>query len=90
MLAYAADGRNMEGMEMLVAKGADLNGTDKEGHSILMKASERGCLDMVKYLVKKGAKVKGKTRHGKTALIYAAEGGYLDVAGFLVDHGSGH
>lgn len=88
VLAYAADGRNMEGMEILVAKGADLNGTDKEGHTLLMKASERGCLEMVQYLVKKGAKVKAKTKYGKTALIYAAEGGYLDVAGFLVDHGA--
>ena len=38
VLAYAADGRKMDGREILVAKGADLNGTDKEGHSILMKA----------------------------------------------------
>lgn len=87
VLAYAADGRNMKGMEILVAKGADLNGTDKEGHTLLMKASERGSLDMVKYLIKKGAKVKAKTKYGKTALIYAAEGGYLDIVGVLVDHG---
>ena len=88
VLAYAAEGRNMDDMEMLVARGADLNVTDKEGRTLLMQASEKGNLEMVRYLVGKGAKVKARTKYGKTALIFAAEGGYLDVVGYLVDQGA--
>ena len=78
----------MDDMEMLVARGADLNVTDKEGRTLLMQASEKGNLEMVRYLVGKGAKVKARTKYGKTALIFAAEGGYLDFVGYLVDQGA--
>lgn len=80
----------MDDMEMLVARGADLNVTDKEGRTLLMQASEKGNLEMVRYLVGKGAKVKARTKYGKTALIFACGRRLSGCRGLSGGSGSGY
>ena len=54
----------------------------------LMKASDRGKRDIVKYLLSKGAKVNAKDGDGDTALMKAVKSGFDDVVELLVAGGA--
>jgi ankyrin repeat protein len=56
-------------MKYLVEElGADVNGVDADGNSIVHNAASRGDTDMVRYLVSKGADVKKINRAGQTTI----------------------
>ncbi|MCU1267598.1 MAG: uncharacterized protein JWM21_3916 [Acidobacteria bacterium] len=56
----------------LVAAGADVNGVDEAGRSVLISAiTESGNLDVVSALLKAGTRVNAKDINGDTALIAA-------------------
>ena len=64
--------------------GADVNATDKDGVTLLMRAASAGRGDMVALLLSKGANVNAKTTGGVNALMMACVGGYEAAAGELL------
>jgi len=64
--------------------GADVNATDKDGVTLLMRAASAGRDDMVALLLSKGANVNAKTTGGVNALMMACVGGYEAAAGELL------
>ena len=67
--------------------GADVNRTDSEGCTALMRAAERGVPDMVELLLKAGANPRAKDNFARTTLIFAASSGNSDVIGQLLPFG---
>ena len=70
-------------MELLVARGADVNKANALGESALMHAAWRGKLEAVKWLLAKGARVDGEPMRW-SALHYAVFAGHWEVANHLL------
>ena len=70
-LMYAAEKGQKETVELLLAKGADINAKDKYGKTALMYAARKGYKEIVELLLAKGADINAKDKYGKTALDYA-------------------
>ena len=70
-------------MELLVARGADVNKANALGESALMHAAWRGNRDAVKWLLAKGARVNSGPMHW-SALHYAVFAGHWEVANLLL------
>lgn len=89
LLITAARQGSPERIAAAIAKGADVNGTDRtNGRTALHWAAKEGHLDAVEALMKSGADVNLGDRTGKTALTLAAEGGHADVAKKLLSAGA--
>ena len=63
-------------------EGADIHADDDEA---LIRASEHGHLDVVKYLVQNGANIHAVDDYD---LKYASRNGHLDVVKYLVSEGA--
>jgi uncharacterized protein len=64
-----APGGMMAAVRYLVEElGADVNGLDYEGNSVVHHAASRGDTEMIRYLVSKGADVTGVNRAGQTTI----------------------
>lgn len=87
-LIKAVSKGDVNAVERMVAKGADVNARDKDGITALMWASTLGHTDIVKFLIAKGADVNAKTPNDDTALIFAATSRYIDIVRILIDHGA--
>lgn len=86
-LMYAAYKGEVEAMELLAARGLEVNSRDNRGISALWYAIYGGSAESVKFLVKAGAAtVEGK--NGATALIQAAMMGQDEIIKALVELGS--
>lgn len=70
--------------ELLLQRGARVDGQDGSGRTALSYACERGHLDAVKILVRNGADPETVDAWGNTALMYAAVAGHSPVVEFLV------
>ncbi|XP_065070835.1 myotrophin-like [Rhopilema esculentum] len=68
---YAADYGQLEVIEYLVSKGADMNQADKHGITPLLAAIFEGHTSCVKFFLSKGANKNGKAPDGSS---------YYDVA----------
>ena len=60
----------LEKMRYLLDQGADVNGTDHDGVTALMIASQAGKLEFVRELLARGAKVDVRNKFGGTALMW--------------------
>ncbi|KAL1492870.1 hypothetical protein ABEB36_011047 [Hypothenemus hampei] len=65
-------------------KDANVNVRDKDGKTVLFRATKFGNLEMVKFLVSKGANVNAINKDGNTVLHIAAKSGHLEMVKFLV------
>ena len=74
-------------MELLVARGADVNKANALGETALMHAAWRGNYDAVKWLVARGARVNSEPMHW-SALHYAAFAGHWEIANYLLLNGA--
>jgi hypothetical protein len=74
-------------MELLVARGADVNKANALGERALMHAGWRGHADAVKWLLAKGARINSEPMHW-SALHYAVFAGHGEVAALLLDQGA--
>jgi hypothetical protein len=87
----AVEGGNMQIIELLLDKGADVNVAPStvRGATALQIACIKGYIGLVKLLISRGANVKasGARFEGRTALEGAAERGRLDTVQFLLDNG---
>lgn len=86
-LMIAAWSDNVKMMELLVARGADVNRANALGETALMHASWRGSANAVKWLLGKGAKVNSDPMRW-SALHYAAFAGHGAIADLLLKNGA--
>lgn len=88
-IVIAADGRDLRLIGFLLEQGAYVNGsTDKASETALMRASERGALDVVRFLLNRGADPDLEDRRGETALMKAARARKKDAVRILIDAGA--
>jgi uncharacterized protein len=73
---------------ILLARGVDVNATDKSGRTPLFGAVARGDTATVRMLLDRGASAKVKTREGNTPVLEAADGGRVEVASLLLKAGA--
>ena len=86
-LMIAAWTGNLPMMELLVARGADVNRRNELGESALMHAAWRGQVAAMRWLIGKGALVDSPPRQW-SALHYAAFAGQSAAAALLLDYGA--
>jgi len=87
-LHTAASSRRRAIAELLIAKGADLNATDKRGRTPLHLAVESGQKDMVELLIAKGADVNAMSGRGENALSLAQKRQRTEIVELLLKHGA--
>lgn len=75
-------------VQLLVAKGADVNHKKQGGHSSLQYAASKGFKDVLEYLIKKGADVNAVDERLDTALHRAATLGRTAIAKILIESGA--
>lgn len=86
--AYARTTRDIAGVELLLARGANPNLANTEGNDALMLCARHGLVEGVVALVKAGAKPTQKNRHGTTALMQAARGHLVETVRVLIKAGA--
>ncbi len=77
-----------EAINLLLAKGADVNLADANGVTPLMAAAELDWETSIVLLLEHGAKTKASDKSGKTALMYAMGNRGLGTAAKLLDKGA--
>ena len=88
VLLCAAAGRgDVEGLERMIAAGADLDAGDYDGRTPLHLAAAEGHLDIVRYLISARADINAIDRWGRTPLRDAELQGHDDVVRFLKARG---
>jgi ankyrin repeat protein len=88
-LVQAAMDGNTEALKTILAKGADVNATDRKFQSTaLMWAAHNGHAEAVLLLIEKGAAIDQKGNKGETALWFAAQKGQLETLKILAEKGS--
>lgn len=86
--AYARTTRDIAGIELLLARGANANLANTEGNDALMLCARHGLVEGVIALIKAGAKPTQKNRHGTTALMQAARGHLVETVRVLLKAGA--
>jgi len=86
--AFARTTREIAGIELLLAHGADPNLANAEGNDPLMMTARHGLVEGVIVLLKAGADPKHANRHGTTALMQAARGHLIETARVLLRAGA--
>ena len=80
---------DIEKIQWLVKRGADINAKKDNGTTPLHEASGRGDLGMVRFLVENGANINATKYHDESTPLHWAEyQGHLHIARFLVEKGA--
>jgi len=88
-LIDATHQKNSKTIELLLNKGADINGIGgKNGETPLMVASRKGSFDIVRLLVDEGADINASGAYGDTALLAAAWTCQNEIAKYLIKNGA--
>ncbi|GMH37229.1 hypothetical protein BSKO_05102 [Bryopsis sp. KO-2023] len=74
--------------ELLLDRGADIEGATDEGWTPVIRASFDGHSDLVKFFVEQGANVDAQTVEGNTALMHAAYRGRIQDVEVLLEMGA--
>ncbi len=86
--AWAQTTRDTNGIELLLARGANPNLANAEGNDPLMMAARHGLVEAVIMLLKAGADPKRANRYGTTALMQAARGHLVETVRLLIRAGA--
>jgi ankyrin repeat protein len=91
----AAFSGNLQEIERLLAKGANVNAKRDNGMTALIGASIEGHEDVVKLLLARGAEVDAKVyffgrNNGATACDLATQGGHEEIVKLLIRAGAFH
>jgi ankyrin repeat protein len=87
-LTFAAITANVEGANLLLSLGADVNAPRTDGITVLMMAANAGSPELVSELIKRKAEVDARDDNASTALLFAARGGFNKVGQILLDAGA--
>mmetsp|Transcript_35500 Transcript_35500/g.95249 ORF Transcript_35500/g.95249 Transcript_35500/m.95249 type:complete len:395 (-) Transcript_35500:347-1531(-) len=87
-LSAAAGRGDMPMLELLLGRGAKLEGSGRDGRTALMTAAAKGQVAAVRKLVSMGAVVDAPKVDGTTALFWAAYAGHADVVVTLINAGA--
>lgn len=87
-LHFAARRGEFDIVDMLIARGADIDARDERGRTALMDAALKKDAAMLAGLLARGADVHQKDYNGQTALHHAAHIGAFDIAAALVIAGA--
>ncbi|KPK86341.1 MAG: hypothetical protein AMJ81_01475 [Phycisphaerae bacterium SM23_33] len=87
-LHAAVRGNHKEMVELLLARGADVNALGWPGQTPLHMAVNKGKLELVRLLLGKGADMRVADRQGLTALQNAAAAGNREMAEVLIAAGA--
>jgi hypothetical protein len=71
-IVIAADVGNANVVEMLLANGANINDTDEQGLTLLMKASLYNYTNIIELLLSRGLDIHDQNMNGATAILYAS------------------
>ena len=86
--AFARTTREIAGVELLLAYGADPNLANSEGNDALMMSARHGLVDGVIVLLKAGSDPNRANRYGTSALMQAARGHLVETARILIRAGA--
>lgn len=86
LIAASIDG-NSDAVQLLLDRGANVNGKMKRGQSALIAAAYEGHTDVVRLLLSKGADVNAEWE-GCTSLGVARQKGYTEIADLLFKAGA--
>ncbi|CAH1154571.1 unnamed protein product [Phaedon cochleariae] len=75
-------------IEFLLDKGADVNGRDKHGRTILHYAAEGRKIELVKYLVSRGATIHVVDRKGYTPFHLSVHVNSSEMLSFFIENGA--
>jgi hypothetical protein len=87
-LHLAVDMDKPDVVKLLLEHGADKNGKDSYGQSLVMTAASNHHVDVLKQLIAAGADVNAPNQYRITPLAVAAEQGHLDEVNLLVAAGA--
>ena len=73
---------------MSLVEFVNVNATDKDGWTALMRAACFGKFDCLEHLIAKRANLEATSKEGNTALMLAAQQGRLDCLKHLIDNGA--
>eukprot|EP00794_Sanderia_malayensis_P014065 gene14065-15531_t len=79
---------DLDFVEKLIKKGADINVTDKHGQTLLHEVSRTWHTDVAKFLIENNADINKGDRYGRTPLHVAAAVDYAEMVEFLVKNGA--
>jgi ankyrin repeat protein len=83
----AAEANDTETVAGLVARGMDVNTSDRTGTTLLMIAARNGNESLLEFLLRNKANTLKRNKHGDSAILLAAMGGRLAVVKRLVEYG---
>jgi len=83
-LLLAALAGNRPAVELLLARGADIERRNPQGGTALRSAADAGHIEIVKLLLDKGAKASVRDTFGRTPLDYAREKGHVEIVKLLI------
>ena len=87
-LMWAVNNRHPDVMELLLARGANLEARDSCGWTAIIQAASHGRTSAVEILFLNGAEVNARADNGVTALMKTAVGGHVATALVLLDMGA--
>ena len=87
-IVIASDVGNPRIVEALILKGANVNDTDNNGLTSLMKASIYGNLDVIKLLLSTGIDIHIKSNNNATAILYASLHSEKEAVQLLLSEGA--
>ena len=79
---------DVETLERLLDRGADINALDPHGQTSLMLAARDGQVAVVGVLVDRGAALDHSAKYRLTALMLAVIAGHAEIVRLLVDAGA--
>ena len=87
LLEAAGNGDSFK-VKLLLARGADVNATDKYGRTALHKAAAKGYKDIANLLINKKARLEATGKYGRTALHEAVKSGHVEIVKLLLAKGA--
>ncbi len=87
-LHQAAEVGDVNQVQRLLSKGADVNAIDRAGFTPLFYAAHKGHGQVAEILIAGGANVNAKDSYDNTPLHYAAMAGYYDVCKLFIAKGA--
>lgn len=88
VLITAVAAGDPDSVSLLLGRGADVHGKDKDGDTALIVAAMTAKMSILQLLLAHGAKVNAKGSVGVTALMWAAQRGEEGPVRLLLDHGA--